>query len=75
MSLEACISHWPSTTRSPWFPNSLSPTSGSNMTEASASLACRKSGSCPSRPISSSTQARVPTLPTPTTLRAISTNR
>ncbi len=74
MSLAACISHWPSTTRSPWFPNSLAPTWGSS-TEASASLACRKSGSCPSRPIIKSTQARVPTLPTPTTLRAMSTNR
>ena len=28
MSLAACISHWPSTTRSPWFPNSLVPDVG-----------------------------------------------
>ena len=40
----------------------------------SASLICRKSGSWPSRPSSSAIQARVPTLPTPTTLRAKSTS-
>ena len=39
-------------------------------TDSWASLACRNSGSWPSRPSMSTIQARVPTLPTPTTLRA-----
>ena len=51
---------------------SLAPRNGSS-TDASASLICRNSGSLPSRPISSPIHARVPTLPTPTTLRAKST--
>ena len=45
----------------------------SSSTEAVASLTCRNSGSWPSRPWSSTIHARVPTLPTPTTLRATST--
>ena len=44
-------------------------------TEGSASLACSSSGSPPSRPSSRTIQQRVPTLPTPTTLRAMSTTR
>ena len=43
-------------------------------TEAWASFTCRNSGSSSSRPRSSTIQQRVPTLPTPTTLRARSTN-
>ena len=39
---------------------------------ACASLACRNSGSASSRPNISTIHARVPTLPTPTTLRATS---
>ena len=45
MSLGACISRWPVTTRSPWFENSLGPRNSSS-TEASASFICRNSGSC-----------------------------
>ena len=41
---------------------------------ALASLICRNSGSRASRPSSRATQAAVPTLPTPTTLRAESTS-
>ena len=44
-------------------------------TQASASFNCRNSGSWPSRPSSRAIHARVPTLPTPTTLRAKSTAR
>ena len=73
MSLVACISRCPVTTRSPWLENSLGPRNSSS-TDASASFICRNSGSCPSRPISSAIHARVPTLPTPTTLRAKSTS-
>ena len=69
MSLAACISRWPTTTRSPWFENSLGPRNSSS-TDASASFICKNSGSWPSRPISNAIYARVPTLPTPTTLRA-----
>ena len=72
MSLAACISRWPSTTRWPWLANLLLPRNGSS-TEASASLTCRNSGSSSSRPSISTIHARVPTLPTPTTLRAPST--
>ncbi len=64
MSLAACISRCPSTTRWPWLANSLLPRNGSS-TEGWASLHCRKSGSSSSRPTISTTQARVPTLPTP----------
>ena len=45
------------------------------MTEAVASLAWRMSGSFSSRPSRTITKQRVPTLPTPTTLRAKSTKR
>ena len=72
MSLADCISRWPSTTRWPWLANLLLPRKGSS-TDAWASLICRNSGSSPSLPSMSTTQARVPTLPTPTTLRAAST--
>ena len=58
----------------PAFANRLRPRNGSS-TEAWASLDCRNSGSCSSRPSSSTIQARVPTLPTPTTLRATSARR
>jgi len=44
-------------------------------TDRCASLICRKSGSRSSRPSIRTIQARVPTLPTPTTLKAASTNR
>ena len=74
MSLAACIRRCPSTTRWPWLANSLLPRNGSS-TEACASLACRNSGSSLSRPSMRMIQARVPTLPTPTTLRAASTKR
>ena len=73
MSLVACIRRCPVTTRWPWFENSLGPRNSSS-TDASASLICRNSGSWPSRPSSSAIHARVPTLPTPTTLRAKSVN-
>ena len=69
MSLAACISRWPATTRWPWLAYLLLPTNRSS-TDSWASLACRNSGSWSSRPSSSRIQARVPTLPTPTTLRA-----
>ena len=63
MSLAACISRWPSTTRWPWFVGrGCAPANGSS-TDGSASLTCRKSGSQASRPSSSTIQARVPTLP------------
>ena len=42
------------------------------LTDSSASFICRNRGSCSSRPSISSTQHCVPTLPTPTTLRALS---
>src|SRR5689334_8766013 len=74
MSLASCISRCPSTTRCPWLVNSLLPTYGSS-TDGCASLACMNSGSSPSRPSRRRIQARVPTLPTPTTFRAASTNR
>ncbi len=41
MSLVACISRCPATTRSPWFSNSLGPRNSSS-TDASASFICRK---------------------------------
>ena len=44
-------------------------------TEAWASFACSTRGSLPPRPTKRKIEARVPTLPTPTTLRAASTNR
>ena len=72
MSLAVCMSRCPSTTRWPWLANLLLPRKGSS-TDASASLICKKRGSLPSLPIMSTTQARVPTLPTPTTFRALST--
>ena len=74
MSLSDCISRWPSTTRWPWLLYALLPRYGSS-TDACASFAWRNSGSSPSRPSISTIQARVPTLPTPTTLRARSTYR
>ena len=46
-----------------------------SMTEAVASFACRMSGSLSSRPWRTRMKQRVPTLPTPTTLSAKSTNR
>lgn len=66
MSLTACISRCPTTTRCPEFSNSLAPTNSSS-TDGPASFACRNSGSTsssPSSPSSSSIHARVPTLPT-----------
>ena len=74
MSLSDCIIRWPSTTRWPWLLVGLLPRYGSR-TDAWASFAWRNSGSSPSRPSMSTIQARVPTLPTPTTLRAMSTYR
>ena len=72
MSLAACISRCPLTTRSPWLSYSLGGRNRSS-TDASACLACSSSGSASSRPRSSTIHARVPTLPTPTTLRAMCT--
>ena len=69
MSLVACMSRWPSTTRWPWLENRLAPRNGSS-TDGWASLNWRNSGSSLSRPSRSMIHARVPTLPTPTTLRA-----
>ena len=69
MSLLACISLWPVTTRRPWLANLLGFRNCSN-TERSASFICSSSGSPLPDPTSSAIQARVPTLPTPTTLRA-----
>ena len=66
MSLTACISRCPTTTRCPEFSNSLAPTNSSS-TDGPACFACRNSGSTsssPSSPSSSSIHARVPTLPT-----------
>ena len=68
----ACISRCPVHDPLAVVANSLGPRNSSS-TDASASLICRNSGSLPSRPSSSAIQARVPTLPTPTTLRAKST--
>ena len=62
MSLAACVSRWPSTTRWPGFANALSPRNGSS-TDACASLSCSSSGSASSRPSMSTIHARVPTLP------------
>ncbi len=73
MSLDACISRWPATTRWPWLAYLLAPAKRLS-TDASASLTCRNSGSEPSRPSIRTIQQRVPTLPTPTTLRAMSAN-
>ena len=70
MSLAACIRRCPTTTRRPWWACSLLPTNRSS-TDASASFDWRNSGSCSSRPTKRWIQARVPTLPTPTTLRAV----
>lgn len=70
----ACMSRCPDTTRSPWFSYWPTPAYGAS-TDWSASLACSSSGSSSSLPSMSSTQQRVPTLPTPTTLRAMSTIR
>ena len=44
MSLAACISRWPATTRCPWLENSLLDVNSSS-TEASASFTCRNNGS------------------------------
>ena len=73
MSLDACISRWPATTRWPWLLYLLAPTKRLR-TDASASFTCRNSGSESSRPSIKTIQQRVPTLPTPTTLRAMSAN-
>ena len=59
MSGVACISRWPTTTRSPWFAWWLDSTYGSR-TDAVASLAWRKSGSPSSRPSSSDDEAARP---------------
>ena len=69
ISLWACIRCCPATTRSPSFLYWLRP-ANSARTDGWASLACRTSGSTPSAASISAIQARVPTLPTPTTLRA-----
>ena len=69
MSLSACIRCCPATTRSPWLGYRLRPHQAAS-TDGWASLACKNSGSVPSAPSISAIQARVPTLPTPTTLRA-----
>ena len=74
MSGVACISCWPTTTRWAWLRMPPAGRYGSR-TEAVASLAWRISGSCSSRPCSTTMKQRVPTLPTPTTLRAKSTKR
>src|SRR5215469_13844528 len=71
MSLAACMRRWPATTRSPWLAYWLAPRYGLR-TDACASLICRNSGSMSSRPSIRAIQQRVPTLPTPTTLRAMS---
>ena len=74
MSLSACMRCWPATTRSPWFLYLLRPQYAAN-TDSCASLIWRNKGSVPSPPPSiNAIQARVPTLPTPTTLRATSTS-
>src|ERR1039457_6126744 len=73
MSLTACIRRWPATTRSPSLVNVLAPAQALS-TDGWASLTCRNSGSVSSRPSISTIQHRVPTLPTPTTLRAMSAN-
>ena len=70
-SLAACMSRCPSTTRLPCWAYLLLPANGSS-TDGRASLAWRNRGSPESRPIIRITHARVPTLPTPTTLRAMS---
>src|SRR5258708_11837601 len=63
------------TTRSPWLAYGLAPAYGSS-TDADASLICMNSGSSPSAPPKANTMAqRVPTLPTPTTFCAMSTER
>ena len=72
MSLTACMSRCPTTTRCPQLSYSLAPANASS-TDGPASLACRNNGSSSSSPSSSAIQERVPTLPTPTTLRAKST--
>src|SRR5262252_1954257 len=69
MSLDACIRRCPSTTRRPEFVYLLFPTYGLS-TDAWASFAGKNRGSVPSRPVYRVIQARVPTLPTPTTFRA-----
>ena len=71
MSLVACISRCPATTRWPMLVYLLAPTNRLS-TDASASFTCRNSGSDSSRPSIKMIQQRVPTLPTPTTLRAMS---
>ena len=71
MSRCPCTTRWPSLRYRLRAPGSVT---WSASTERSASFACSSSGSLSSRPVSSSTQLRVPTLPTPTTLRAMSTN-
>ena len=73
MSLAACIIRWPCTTRSPGWRYLLFGR-WSSRTERVASFTWRNSGSCWSRPCSSAMNERVPTLPTPTTLRATSTS-
>src|SRR5262249_16638590 len=73
MSLSACIRCCPATTRSPWLVYWLRPQYSAS-TDGWASLACKNNGSTPSPASISTIQARVPTLPTPTTLRAIWTS-
>src|SRR4051794_16914937 len=73
MSLTACISRWPTTTRWPALSYSLAPAKSSS-TDGPASFACRKSGAASSSSMRI-IHDRVPTLPTPTTLRAMSTSR
>src|SRR6266568_5477239 len=73
MSLDSCISRWPATTRWPWLAYLLAPAKRLS-TDSSASLTCRNSGSDPLRPSIKTIQQRVPTLPTPATLRAMSAN-
>ena len=70
MSLLACMSRWPATTRAPWLAYWLFLVKRSR-TDASASLACRNRTSSWLAPCRRMIQTRVPTLPTPTTLRAI----
>jgi hypothetical protein len=73
MSLDACIRRWPATTRWPSFVYLLVPTKRLS-TDGAASFTCRNSGSLSLRPSISTIQQRVPTLPTPTTLRAMAAN-
>ncbi len=74
MSDTVCISRCPSTTRWPALGCGAGVRYASNA-DGPASLACKNNGSPRSRPTNSSIQQRVPTLPTPTTLWAMSTSR